>query len=147
MVRPSKKATAALIGIIAFIGVFVWGADTFVHQLPPAERATAWRWFAGGWAASMTALVLYFLPHWIRGAINDPDPDREEEMQGLARMMPWAAGAFGALSAGLGLATPSIAVGFMSLACGGLTALLIYGTALNTTKKGRAMLDNAKASE
>lgn len=142
MVRPSKKATYSLFGIIVFIGVLVWGAGTFVEQFPSSERESVWRWFFGGWATSAIAVLIYLSWHWIKGTINKPDPDRAEEMQYYVRIMPWAAGAFGVLSAGLGIATSSTALVFLSLGCGGFTGLFILGIALNATQKGRAMLDS-----
>jgi hypothetical protein len=138
--QQGRQVMLAGLAFVAFLGGIVIAGAMAIGELPLADRPGAWRMFWIGWLLVTIGAGSMFVPQW-RASTLIPKSAREQAAN-LARVK--RIGAFGGPLGLLGGALSFLGAGFwvaFAAVVGGLgTAVLLLGIALNTTKKGRAML-------
>ncbi len=145
--RLPHQGRQAMLGglvLVALLGVFVIGGAMAIGELPTADRPGAWRMFWIAWLLVTIGAGSTFVPQWRAGTVI-PASAREQAAN-LARVKRMAAlgGSLGLLGGALSFLGASFWVAFAAVLGGLGTAVLLFGIALNTTRKGRAMLRRRK---
>ena len=138
--QQGRQVVLAVLVLVAFLGVIVMGGAMAIGELPPADRPGAWSWFWIGWLLVTIAAGGTVVPQWRAGTLI-PTSAREQAAN-LARVKRMAAlgGPLGVLGGALSFLGAGFWVALSAVGGGLMTTMLLLGIALNTTKKGRAML-------
>jgi hypothetical protein len=138
--QQGRQTVLAGLVLVAFLGVIVMVGARAIGELPTASRPGAWRVFWIVWLLVTIGAGSTAIPQWRAGTII-PTSAREQAAN-LARVKRMGAlgGSLGLLGGVLGFLGTNFWAAFAAVIGGLGTAMLLLGIALNTTRKGRAML-------